>query len=167
MDWTYTDPASIPKDAVRLAIGDTDENAPLLFDQEIAALLAMSSNNVSATCLTAVEAIIAKLSRLCDQSVGSVSASYSQQRDGYMQLRANLKLRSAYGGGVPFAGGQSRVDNYIAERDPNRVRPLFTTRMMSVYGRGGVFAARCLFSGGPVTGNLYGLPGVDSTDELP
>lgn len=139
MQWSYTDPSSIPKDAVRLTIGDTDASDPILFDEEISALLLSNGQSVSAASLFAVEAIIAKLSRLCDQSVGSVSASYSQQREGYMALRGTLKLRASYGGGIPYAGGINRFDVILNERDRTQVRPMFTTRMMNTVSRNGAY----------------------------
>ncbi|RYF52431.1 MAG: hypothetical protein EOO38_00030 [Cytophagaceae bacterium] len=128
MEWTYSDPSASAKDAVRLSIGDTNEAAPLLFDQEIQFFLDSNNQNVSAAALLSVEAIIAKLSTLCDESVGSVSKSFSQMRDGFYKLRDNLKTRAAYRGGVPFAGGISRTQVQLTARDRDRVQPLFSNK---------------------------------------
>ncbi len=141
MEWTYTDPSASAKDAVRLSIGDTQEKRPLLFDQEIQYYLDNNRGNVSAAALLAVEAIIAKLSQLCDQSVGSVSKSYSQVRDGYYKLRQNLRARASYRGGMPFAGGISRTQVLCENRDADRVRPQFTARMRAP-ARGGLATYR-------------------------
>lgn len=136
MQWTYTDPSASAKDAVRLTIGDTDAKRPLLFDEEIQFYLDNNNQNVSATALLGVEAIIAKLSQLCDQSVGSVSKSYSQVRDGYYRLRQNLRTRAAYRGGIPLAGGLSRTEAYNEERNPDRVRPQFSSYTLDPARRG-------------------------------
>lgn len=149
MEWSYVDPGASAKDAVRLSIGDTNEAAPLLFDQEIQFFLDRNNQNVSSAALLSVEAVIAKLSTLCDESVGSVSKSFSQMRDGFYKLREQLKSRAAYRGGIPFAGGIYRTDVIMAERDRAKVRPQFTARMLSpTSGRFGLYGTSGVLSSG-------------------
>lgn len=130
MTFSYNGPASSPVSAVRFTIGDTNAASPRLTDEEIEYLLVQTAGDVNAAARHAVESIIATLSNLCDQTVGSVSKSYSQMRDGWMATLGILKGRSTYRGGMPLAGGISRTAQRLQERDRDRLRPQFTARMM-------------------------------------
>ncbi|RYF12810.1 MAG: hypothetical protein EOO40_00320 [Deltaproteobacteria bacterium] len=130
MTFSYTGAASGPVGAVRFAIGDTIEATSRISDEDIAYLLEQTNGNVRQAARLACENIIASLSGLCDQSVGSVSKSFSQIRDGYKATLVMLKSRTSYLGGKPFVGGVSRMANAIDARNPDRVRPQFTTQML-------------------------------------
>lgn len=130
MSFTYDGPASSPIAAVRFTIGDTKAETARLSDEEIAYLLEQTAGDVNAASRHAVESIIATLSNLCDQTVGSVSKSYSQMRDGWQATLAILKGRSTFRGGLPLAGGISRTAEQLQQRDRDRLRPQFTARML-------------------------------------
>jgi hypothetical protein len=125
VSFSYTGAASSPVGAVRFAIGDTVEATSRITDEDIAYLLEQTGGNVAQASRLAVEAIIATLSSLCDQTVGSVSKSYSQMRDGWMGTLAILKSRSSYMGGSPLVGGISRVQTRLQDRDKDLKKPLF------------------------------------------
>ena len=135
MSFTYTGAASGPVGAVRFSIGDTIEATSRISDEDSAYLLQQTGGSVAQSSRLAVEAIIATLSSLCDQSVGSVSKSYSQMRDGWMATLAILKSRSSYMGGRPLVGGISRTAEHLQNKDPDRIRPQFSVDMM--WKRGG------------------------------
>ncbi|RYF12853.1 MAG: hypothetical protein EOO40_00190 [Deltaproteobacteria bacterium] len=130
MTFSYTGAASGPVGAVRFTIGDTHEKLSRISDEDIDYLLAQTNGNVQAASRLALEAIIAGLSQICDQSVGGVSKSWSQMRDGYQATLALIKSRSQYASGLPMAGGISKVQERLTERNPDRIRPQYTTRMM-------------------------------------
>jgi len=148
MAFTYSgDPGQSPMDAVRFAIGDTDPARPQLQDGEIAYCLALAGGNVGIASVTACEAIVTQLSRLCDQSVGSVSKSFSQLLGNYKEVLANLRRVASNVGGMPYVGGISHAQNNLPYSNPDYVRPQFTTRMM--HGRSG-------WLGNPLLGELAG-----------
>jgi hypothetical protein len=149
VSFTYGGAGSSPTSTVRFLIGDTNEASPLVTDEDIAYLLGEVQGNTRLAAIMACEGIIASLSRYCDQTVGSVSKSFSQMRDGYAATLANLRARAAYSGGRPFAGGISRVAERLAERNPDRIRPQFSTRMMN---------PRCGDT------NVTGALGIETTD---
>lgn len=146
MAFTYSgDPGQSALDAVRFAIGDTDPLRPQLQDGEILFCLSQAGGNVGAASVTACEAVVTQLSRMCDQTVGSVSKSYSQLMGNYKQVLDNLRRIAANTGGIPFIGGISRTQNALPYHDRDYVRPQFTTRMM--HGRYG-------WLGNPLSGEL-------------
>jgi len=91
MAWSYDPNLSTKKDEVRLIIGDTDIDDQLLQDEEIEYFLEQSQDSVIQASIKAVMAIIAKLSRKVDKSVGEAKLSLSQQIEHYQELLDNLK----------------------------------------------------------------------------
>ena len=91
MAWSYDPNLSTKKDEVRLIIGDTDIDDQLLQDEEIEYFLEQSQDSVIQASIKAVMAIIAKLSRKVDKSVGEAKLSLSQQIEHYQKLLDNLK----------------------------------------------------------------------------
>ena len=129
MAWTYSgNPANNSKDAVRFLIGDTLKEDPILQDEEIAYLLTVNGDPASAA-IQGCEQIAAKFSRLCDQTVGSVSLSYSQKAKAYLAMAAKLRERLAIGNAIPYAGGISDSDKQIAASDQDLVQPVFRKHM--------------------------------------
>lgn len=127
--WTYgRDPAGDPADAVRLLIGDTDPNAKLLSDAEVAFFLADNSNNPLAASVRAIEAVMAAAVAFVDETVGSVSIQFSQRLDHLGTIRAMLMDRMGSYEGVPYCGGISVADRQQQRANVDRVRPQFTTR---------------------------------------
>lgn len=129
MTFSYVDPGASFKDEVRFSIGDTDPKRPLLQDEEIAFLLVQAGGDPADAAIRACESVIAKLGRLCDQTVGSVSKSYSQMAGGFQNTLDILRRRAVSTGGRPIVGGISRISKQVIARNPDRVRPQFTTRM--------------------------------------
>lgn len=91
MAWSYDPNLPTKKDEVRLIIGDTDIDDQLLQDEEIEYFLEQSQDSVIQASIKAVMAIIAKLSRKVDKSVGEAKLSLSQQIEHYQKLLDNLK----------------------------------------------------------------------------
>lgn len=131
MTWSYTgNPASSPKDAVRFLIGDTDKCAELLQDDEIKYLLSQYNNAPMNAAIRACEVIMAKFSRMADESVGQVKISFSQKSKSYREMLANLRQRLVIEDSQFIAGGITYTDMQNTYADPNIVRPDFRKHMM-------------------------------------
>jgi hypothetical protein len=135
---TYTgNPASSAKDATRFLIGDTDPCNFLLQDAEINYVLAQFNNVPLNASIPCVNAIIAKLSRLADETVGAVSIQFSQKAKGYRTMLADLRNQMAASDSAPYAGGITVSDMVATAANPNLVRPDFTKHMMQNRQSGG------------------------------
>lgn len=87
--FTYSgNPSDSLKDEVRFRIGDTEEDFPMLLDGEIEFLLSSNNDNVLNTCISACNAILAKLSKQVDYTIGPESVDASNR---YSQYQAVLK----------------------------------------------------------------------------
>lgn len=125
MTWTYGgDPSANDRDAVRFLIGDTDTTDQQLSDEEIAFLLT-DRGSVAAAAHAAVLALIARLARLVDKSVGDLRLSYSQRQAAYKTLLGQIERRMALRTATPFAGGISVAQKDSVGDDTDRVVPAF------------------------------------------
>lgn len=129
--WTYSgNPLHSAIDAVRFLIGDTNHCEQLLQDGEIAWVLSLYNNVPNNAAIRCCEAIMSKFSRMCDETVGSVSMSFSQRAKAYREMRDDLTRRLAIEDMVPFAGGISVVANDLNVLNADRVKPDFSKQMM-------------------------------------
>src|SRR5262245_26276804 len=131
MAWTYNASMPTDKDKVRWLVGDTDENDPLVQNEEIEFALTLESNDVYKAGATVCRAFSARLRRelTLDPSPGSVSLDSQKQADGFLDLAAKLDAKAATGAGGAaagvFAGGISRRDKQTRSDDSDRVQPAF------------------------------------------
>lgn len=129
--WSYSgNPRANAKDAVRFTIGDTDPREPLLLDGEIEYLLEIYNNIVLNASIRACEMVMAKFTRLVDETVGSVSVQWSSRQASFMKLRNELTARLAKEDCIPFAGGISISQKVTERQDSDRVSPDFSKHMM-------------------------------------
>jgi hypothetical protein len=134
MSFSYTAQiATSDRDAVRFELGDTDPNDPLLFDQEIDALLA-SEGSVIRAAVAGCQAILARLARRTQASVDGVSVARQQQREGYEALLRRLRRRLATQAATVYAGGIAIGDKQTRDDDADRVRPAFTRDRFDLIG---------------------------------
>lgn len=96
MTWTYTgDLKGSDLDWVRFTIGDTEADTPLLYDEEILAVLSIHNRRTDAA-ICCMENILLKLARKCSYRIGpeSVSASdrYKHYKDFYESYKDSLSL---------------------------------------------------------------------------
>ena len=134
MTWTYSfNPSNSAKDEVRFYTGDTRCQDPLLHDEEIEYLLKKYNNFPLNASIEACERIIAQFSRLADESVGSVSKSFSQKAASYFKTMEMLRTRMALNGAKPFAGGISNSDKQTRANDNDRVKPVFEKHQFENY----------------------------------
>lgn len=132
MAWTYgNDPSFVSgataeqlRDAVRLTIGDTDTNDQQLSDEEIAAYLAVSSNNVKQTARRAVEALWAKYARQADTKHGKLDVKASQRAKTYKELLDRMDSEEGLDAQM-FVGGISKDGKEDLANDSDNIDPLF------------------------------------------
>jgi hypothetical protein len=134
MSWSYSgDPGSSDRDAVRFLVGDTDISDQQLSDEEIDYLL-VREGSVNGAALAAARTLVAKYARLVDKSVGDLSISYSQRRDAYAALIADLTRQQAVRVAGPVVGGISRTRKRVVDQDADRVEPSFRRDQFSYPG---------------------------------
>lgn len=135
-NWTYTrSPATVPRDAVRLLIGDTNPEDKQLDDDEIVWLLADNGGALNAAIAGAI-GLSAIYSRDFDKTENgpdgkprkSTSNRESLSRH-YLDLAQRLMLQRSRKGAVAIAAGQSISDRLTAS-DTDTVRPFFRRDMM-------------------------------------
>ena len=137
LSWTYEfDPAASDIAAVRFEIQDTDPNAPLLQDLEVAyAILAETGveavepqsiippglYSAAARC---AEVLARKFGMQADEEIGDLTITWSDQAKLYHDLAIELRAK-AQGMYAPFAGGLTHSFKQAARSDPDRVQPAF------------------------------------------
>jgi len=135
MTWTYgndpgTGTAAQRRDAVRLSIGDTNTLDQQLSDEEIAYFLVNHSDDIPATSLSAVDALIAKLALAAiDTSIGKTSISLSKRMDHFKTLRNEILLKSVTAGAEWFAGGLTKSGKDSLASDSDAIQPHFSSGM--------------------------------------
>lgn len=129
--FSYSNPGSNLKDQVRFFVGDTMAKEPYLQDEEIVFLLMQCEQSPAAAAILACEAILSKLARSRDETVGSVSIAFSQAYKNYSDRLDSLRGQLAVNGmGGPLYGGASRTQKAIARSNPDWIQPDFTQDMM-------------------------------------
>ncbi len=129
-DWTYSgDPASSPMNEVRFLVQDTDSDNRLIADSEInyaVALVYGSNPPANGNYLPAAyvaDAVAARYAHVADKAVGDLHISYSQRWKNYKELAAKLRNRANLAGVPVYAGGQSIVEKFGLDADPDRIAP--------------------------------------------
>lgn len=131
MSYTYSNPSTQPKDAVRFLVGDTNASEPKLQDEEIAFLLTEWDNNTYFAAAAGAEAIAASAASWFSFSGDGVSLSVDQVQTKYMQLATQLRIQASFRGRYagPYAGGIDRADVERNEIDDSVVHPDFASGM--------------------------------------
>lgn len=87
MAWTYTNnPANVPRDAVRLLVGDTDTTDQKATDEAIAFFLAQAGDDTYLAAALTARSIAAIYAVYVDTKVESVSTDYGQLSENYYKL---------------------------------------------------------------------------------
>lgn len=128
--WTYSEnPGTSTRDAVRFAIGDTDAQDPLLWDEEIDFAIAEHGTVLGAS-QACVRAIVAKLAKEMDRTVGALSASFSQRHEHYKELLVTISSQVSESLGAPYAGGISTTDKQAQRSDQDHDELRYVTKGM-------------------------------------
>lgn len=127
MTWTYTDPSTSTRDAVRFLIGDTDTNDQLVTDAEIAFITTEYTDKYLAAA-ELCEAIAAKLARDVDTTNGDLRVAAQKRFEHYNTLAK--KYRSKGGKlATMWAGGRLLSEKETAADDTTITQPSFTRGM--------------------------------------
>lgn len=127
--WTHDSELATDLDKVRFALADTDENDPLVSNEEITSGLTQYGNVFSAASNLA-RSIALKLGRRPSVTFQQAGLSSKEQHDHYIQLSQELAARAAVEGGAGiFGGGISIADKGTREADTDRVPPAFTVNL--------------------------------------
>lgn len=130
MTWTYTnDPVNVPRDAVRLLVGDTDTNDQKLTDEAIVFFLTQAGDDTYLAAALSARSIAASFAVEVDTKFESVSSDYSQLAENYYKLATRLEAQSkkfgSRGLGLPAAGGLTYSDIRANDLNDDRVQPKF------------------------------------------
>lgn len=135
MTWTYDSTLTATKDQVRLLVGDTDVNEPLLQDEEIAFLLT-ENGTMRYAAVEAANAIAGLFARKADKEVGHLKLQASQKYKQYLALAVRLRRRAVVASVVPYAGGQTESDKDVNRDNTDIVPPFFTRETGEIPGTG-------------------------------
>ena len=118
------------RDKVRLRIGDTDPNAPILNDEELDDFLAEHADNVWAAAADACEAIAAKYGTAFDFTTDNQSFSRSQVAERYMTMAKEFRAKGEGAGTVTT----TRVDGYSTDIPNDQVEGVDAARQIRGVG---------------------------------
>lgn len=94
MAWSYGgDPSKSLKDAVRFEIGDTEADFGILSDEEIAYVLTLEPNALSAAA-RCCEVITRKLAKDPNMSIGKTKIDNASATAQYLELARDLRKRA-------------------------------------------------------------------------
>lgn len=117
-------PDTVPIDAVRLLVGDTNCTAALLLDSEIQYFLDQAGGNVQGGAVGAARAIAAKFAQSVTVTTGKVSKQFSDRVKQYESLATRLEADFS-ASATPWAGGISRAEKEAASASTANVQPTF------------------------------------------
>jgi len=93
MTWTYTQsPVDEPIDAVRLLVGDTDSEDPLIEDEEIEFALSIQEGNQYLAAADVADMLSAKFTRSVSLSVEGLSAQFERRAMAFAELAVRLRF---------------------------------------------------------------------------
>lgn len=128
MPWTYGDaPATVPRDAVRMELGDINASDPTpLTDASIAYYLTQEGDNVLRAAARGAGVLASYYGRQTDYSMGGLSQSASQ-RAAYFKALATTLLRRAMeaSGAEVFTGGLTISGKETLDEDTDAIQPNF------------------------------------------
>lgn len=94
MNWTYTNnPGESSRDALRLAVGDTNQEDPRLSDEEASHFLNLYPGRINLAAADAAEAIAARYSSMAVSYVGDLDNSPHLKAEYYLKLARQLRCR--------------------------------------------------------------------------
>lgn len=120
MSWSY-DPTQLedtPKDQVRLLIGDSTEDDPLLQDEEIQYYLDQYPDDINRVALECINVIITRICNTPDYTLGPYSESNANRLKAFQTLQQDLNSK-VLSYNSPFAKAPTTA-------------PIFAYDMMSV-----------------------------------
>ncbi len=134
MSFTYTsNPATVPLDAVRFLVGDTDSTRAELQDSEVTFAISLSSVPALAAAQLA-DALAAKYSAQVDKQIGDLKITLSQKAAQFKQLAQSLRANAWRSpalliASAPYAGGLKIQEKLDQLADTDATHPSFRRGM--------------------------------------
>lgn len=130
MSWSYdiNALATSLKDQVRLKIGDTDESAPILQDEEIIFYIGDKEEVTSSVLLSCINACITRIGGLPEYKLGPYSETHKARLDMWRELKAHIDA-NVYSQHAPISEAPT-------------TKPIFEYDLMSRHCCGGVLNER-------------------------
>jgi putative protein kinase ArgK-like GTPase of G3E family len=138
MAWSYTDdPESVPRDAVRFALGDTDEADQQCSDAQVAYALAETGNVAKLAAALLADRLAARYAREEAASVDGISLGGAGRASAYRLLATQLRAEvartavpvpdpnSLQRSGSLVVTGLRQSDLVAGDADYDRPAPLF------------------------------------------
>lgn len=127
MTWTYAGtPSTVPADAVRLRIGDTETRDQQLTDAEISYCLSQASNDVLGAAILGARILMFRFARQTTLSTDGMSDGAGDRYEHYKELVDALLVEQETSGNViPYVGGQSISEKTSDRTDEDLVQPNF------------------------------------------
>lgn len=97
---------------VRLRIGDTDSDRPLLDDAEIQAMLGAHAQAVIPAACACIRLILARIARDVDTSHAGVNAQRDQKTQHYRDLLESLEAENVRGAEIHYTGATPGDESY-------------------------------------------------------
>lgn len=105
MTWTFSNaPATVPRDAVRLYVGDTDQADQLVSDETIAWALANAGLNPIVAAARIARMIAMTFARGIDSTVGDVKVVFSNRAKMFAALTEDLEGLAGVGASAGTGG---------------------------------------------------------------
>lgn len=147
MTWTYTTaPLTVPRDAVRLFVGDLNKDKQLLQDEEIAWFLQQQGNRPMQAAIMACEALANRYAGDVDISLGKLSLSNSQRSPAYKARADELRQQLGSGGGGGAAkllvSGTTYSGRRMAQANRDLIQPVTEVGGDEGYGYGSELVSR-------------------------
>lgn len=121
MAWTYTTDLTADKDKIRLLVGDTLSDLPLLSDEEIDASLALQNSNLYGTAESLCRSLSARFGREANLEAGPVKDQKGEQARHFLELAERYAGKVGIDTAPYFTGG---VDSTGSQTDPFFTREL-------------------------------------------
>jgi len=125
VSFSYVDPMTVPRDAVRLLIGDTVEASALFSDEDLGYFLAEANSKPKQAALLALDALAARFSNQVDITLGKLRLENSQRAEAYAERAAKLRQRIGLSGVRIVAGGRTWSERYAARSNTDALQPAF------------------------------------------
>lgn len=138
MTWSYNIASGLPKDLVRLYIGDTSDTDPQLQDEEIGVYVADNPGSPLLAAANCCVALQAKFARQVSKTLGQMSISASDRVKAYEELATQLRTRAMRQGGlVPMeVGGMTYAEKNAIASQSGLVQPSFRRGEYDLPGNG-------------------------------
>jgi hypothetical protein len=129
MSYTYSgNPASSSRDAVRYLLNDTSTGSMEMNDAEIEWLVAEKTNVYRAAAQGARQLAAQANNSVASKTVGSLTLTYSERAQKWMDLAATLETAAnkGLGGAIrPYSGGISKTDKEQVASSDDFDKPWF------------------------------------------